>query len=141
MKKTFKQLQDLDLMIGKLYKKDKTLQDSKFGYAYKRFSEKNYFPIYKEYVQALTDIRVDNALEDPTTKEILRTPDSEGGRGFKYSKEGLKAVMKAENALEDSWEAKEFDVIPYIVALENLPVDLTEEQREAMQGILIEEKE
>ena len=140
-KRTFKQLQDLDLIMGTLYRKDPTLKEGKMAYAYKRFSEKNFFPIYKEYVQSLTDIRVDHALEDPTTKEILRTPQHEGGRGFKYNKEGLKAVMKAENDLEDSWQTKEFNVEPYFVAPENLPVDLSEEQREAMLGILIEEKE
>ncbi len=140
MKKTFKKLRELDEMIGGLYARNVNLKESKFGYAYKRFAEKNYFPVYKQYVELLTDIRIDNALEDPTTK-ALRYDDRPNSRGFAYSKEGLKKVIKAENELEKRWDEKEFEVEPFYVAPENLPPTLTEDQKEMMNGLLIEVKQ
>jgi len=48
MEKTFKELNELDTIIGNLYQTNPELKDGKFGYAYKRFSEKNFFPIFKD---------------------------------------------------------------------------------------------
>ena len=132
MKKTFEELGKIDVVVGELYQKDGHLKDSKFGYAYKRFSEKNYLPKIKELQQELNDARIDNALEDPITHAVWT--DSTNLRGYKYSKEGLKAVMKKENELLNEWNKKEFEIDPYIS--EYVP-ELTEEQRELLKGVLI----
>jgi hypothetical protein len=138
MVKKFKELEALDMVMGHLYREDDKLQYSKFGYAYKRFADKAYYPIYKEYVNNLAQIRIDNALEDPVTHEILRTPREEGGRGYRYSKEGTKAVMQAEEELETSWAEKEFEVEPYFAPVDSIPTDLAEEHIALMKGLIIE---
>lgn len=135
MIKTFKELSEIDIMIGGLYSKTPELKDSKFGYAYKRFAEKNYYPVNKEYGLVISDVRIDNALEDEKTKAILT---SDKGRGFVYSKEGMRAVIKAESELEKKWDIKEIEIEPFIVKEENLP-ELNEEQKELLKGVLIEE--
>ena len=137
-KRTFKHLAELDRYAGYLFQTHSELQDSKFGYAYKRFSEKSYKGVYQQYVDALGDIRIDNALEDPVTKAILRTPPGEKGRGFQYSKEGLKAVIKAETELDADWENKEFDVGPFIVS--EIPFTPSDEGKGLLLGLLIDEK-
>lgn len=137
MTKTFKELGELDGLIGALYTEKPELKDTKFGYAYKRFAEKWFYPVYKEYQEALTDLRVDNALIDETTKAIL-TDNTQHGRGFKYSKDGFKTLLKAERELVKKWDAKEVECEPFFVAPENLPEDLSDEQIEAFKGILVE---
>lgn len=133
LQRTFNDLQNIDNIVGRIYQRIPTLQESKFGYAYKRFSEKNIIPAFKEYNNLITDIRVEHALEDEKTKEVLT--DKTSNRGFKYSKEGLKKVIAAERELMDSFGEKAFDVEPYIAAY--VPEDLTEEEREVLAGILI----
>lgn len=135
-KRTFKHLAELDRYAGYLFQTYPDLQDSKFGYAYKRFSEKNYKGIYQQYVSMLGVIRIEHALEDPVTKAILRSEDK--GRGFQYSKEGLKAVIKAEDELDKAWDSKEFDVEPYFV--KEIPFTPSEEGRELLLGLLIDDQ-
>jgi len=132
IKKTFKDLEEIDSIVGSIYHKNPEIKDTKFGYAYKRFSEKNLIPIFKQYNELLSDIRIENALEDEKTKAILH---KEGGRGFEYSKEGLKAVIKAERELGKEWNDKEFEIEPYIISEENLP-ELNDEQKEILEGVL-----
>lgn len=135
MKKTFKELQEVDVLVGSLYQKDKTLEKSKFGYAYKRFIEKNYVPIIKERQERLIDVRIDNALEDKNTKEILT--DKESNRGYKYSKEGLKKCIKDERKVMEEFEEKEIEIEPFISSF--VP-QLDEEQKEILNGLIIEDK-
>lgn len=136
MKTTFKKLQEIDSVVAGLYTKNPTLKEGKFGYAYKRFYEKNYEKVLEEYRAELADIRIDNALEDEKTKAILKDLDSRG-RGFQYSKESLKAVLKAERGLDEKWNAKEIEVEPFFIKPENLP-ELTENQVELLKGTIIE---
>lgn len=131
--KTFKEIQEVNQLIGELYQKDKSLQDSKFGYACKRFLEKNYNPIIKEAREELMDIRINNAMEDKTTKEILK--DQTDMRGFKYTKEGLKKCIQEENDLNAKYESKEIECEPYISSY--VPV-LTEEQIAMLKDLIIE---
>lgn len=133
MKKTFKELQDLDQIVGSMYQADEKLKETKFGYAYKRFCDKNYIPVIKEYNDAIADARLDHALENETTKEVIT--DQTNYRGFKYSKEGLKKVIEAERKLKLEWDGRELEITPYVSAY--LPEDLTEEQKEALTGCLI----
>jgi len=132
--KTFKQIREADILVGQLYQTKPELMETKFGYAWKRFTEKNYIPTLKKLQELINDARIDNALEDPITKEILRSETDP--RGFKYTKEGLKAVIKKENEINNQYELVEIDVELYLVAEKNLP-KLTEEQREALVGMVI----
>ncbi len=134
IKKTYKELSKLDMVVVQMYIKSPELKDTKFGYGYKRFYEKNLKSVFHEYFVHLSDVRIDNALIDERTKAIITT---EGGRGFEYSREGLKAVIRAEKTLEEEWGLKEFEVEPYIIKSEDMP-KLTDEQSELMKGILIE---
>lgn len=133
MKKTFDELLDIDIIVGELYKNDENLKKSKFGYAYKRFFVKNIEPTKKEYNEEVTNIRIDNALEDEKTKELKNDPTNI--RGFKYSKEGLKKCVQQENELLKTYLLKEIEVQPYISSL--IPEGLTEEARTLLTGVLI----
>lgn len=130
--KTFKQLQEIDNVMGELYQKEPTLQETKFGYAYKRFCEKEYIPLVKEYNASLEDVRIENALENETTKEVLT--DRTNMRGYKYSKLGLKNVMKEENRVMEEWNSKEFEVEPFVSAF--VP-ELSEYEKEVLTGVII----
>ena len=132
--KTFRELQEVDLLVGSLYEKKPELKDSKFGYAYKRFIEKNYVTHLREFQHQLNDVRIDNAMEDPKTKEVLRDPTNT--RGFRYTKEGLKKVIEQENDITEKWDTKEIEVEPYVCPVESLP-PLTDSQKELLVGILI----
>lgn len=136
MVKTFKELQEVDILVGALYEKNPGLKDSKFGYSYKRFVEKNYVTHLREFQHEINDVRIDNAMEDPKTKEVLRDPTD--NRGFKYTKEGLKKVIEQENEIIARWDVKEIEVEPYNCPVESLPT-LTEGQVELLIGVLIAE--
>jgi len=136
MKITYKQLLDLDSMVGGLYQKDPSLRESKFGYAYNRFIEKDLKTIFNDYSEELLMIRIDNAQVNETTKALITNPSN--FRGFDYSKEGLKAVIKSERELQKAWETKEFEIEPYFIKPENLPEGLIDEQLDLMRGIIIE---
>lgn len=138
MKKTFKDLLEIDGMVGLMYKKNPILKDTKFGYGYKRFYIKNIEKIKEEFTNELTDLRIDNALVDEKTKALLSDPNP-NSRGFQYSKEGLKALIKAENELEDKWDLKEVEVEPYFIKREFFPENLTDDQFEVFTGVLLEE--
>lgn len=134
MTKTFKELQQIDNMVAELYRANETLEKTKFCYAYKRFAEKNYYPNARAYNEAIQLLSVDNALEDATTGEIL--VDRANPRGFKFSKVGLKNVMTQENTLQKTWDAKEFEVTPFISSY--VPKELTEEQFTMLKGLVLE---
>lgn len=123
---------DIDNMVGGIYKMYPNLKNSKFGYAYKRFAEKSIYPEVKEYSDNLADIRIEHAMEDEKTKEVKTDPES--NRGFKYTKDGLRSVMKAERAQEKTWNVKEFEVTAFKVA--STPEELNEEEIEMLKGIL-----
>lgn len=136
MTKTFKELQEADMVVGTLYQKNPELKNSKFGYAWKRFTDKNYVPVVREFNEELAGIRVEHAMEDAVTKEIL--VDRMNVRGFKYTKEGLKAVMKAEKALEENFNSKELEIIPHVTTAIPEEVEaLPEEQKELLTGLVL----
>lgn len=133
MTKTFKELQEVDMCVAQLYAKDETLRKSKMGYAYTRFHDKYYAPVSKEFVDALNIVRVNNALEDEKTKEVIQ--DASNPRGFKFSKEGLKKCMADEASLVLVYQAKEIECEPYVSSY--IPSDLTEEQISLLTGIIM----
>lgn len=133
MKKTFKELQEVDVMVGGLYQKKPELRSTKFGYAYKRFADKNYVPLLNDFNDALETVRVEHALEDSITKEILS--DNTNKRGYKYSKAGMIAVLTAEKKLVEKWEVKEVEITPYLSSM--VPEGLEEEQLALLKGLVL----
>lgn len=129
--KTYKELQEIDNIVGAMYRKNPNLRDSKFGYAFKRFSDKNIAPTNKELQEKLQDIAVEHALEDPTTKELLLSVDKE----YKYSREGQNKLNKAQRELAVEFLAKEIEVEPYISP--RTP-EMTEWEFEVLKGILVD---
>lgn len=132
MQKTFKELLELDAVIGGLYQKNPALRETKFGWAQKRFYETNIAPTLKEYRDKTTEIQINNALEDKTTKALLIDPKNP--RGYLYSREGQIKCIAEENKLWEEYQAMEVEVKPYISTY--VP-DLTEEQTELLKGLLI----
>ena len=132
MKKTFKELQEIDQLIGYLYQVDPKLKDTKFGYAFNKLSNHVLVPAINKFRERIEIIRVNNALED-SNKAILL--DKENPRGFKYSKEGLTKCMEEEIKLTEAYDKEEFEFEPYISSF--TPEQLTEDQKELLTGILI----
>lgn len=135
IKKTFLEIRIIDEIIGLIGNKNPKLVDSKFAYAYKRFYEKNLKRIFRDYQDALLGVRIDCALEDKNTKQILRDANDQRHGGFAYSKEDLKRVVQEENRIIDEYEQKEFEIEPYICS--QIPEELSDEQKEILNGVLI----
>lgn len=135
MSKTFKDLQDIDQVVGALYQKFPTIKETKFGYAYKRYVDKNYAPLVRDFNEELSALRVDHALEDPNTKEVLI--DRMNPRGYKYNKANLKQLMYDEKKLAEKWDAKEVEVKPFISVF--VPDELSAEDVELLRGVVIDE--
>lgn len=133
MKITFQKFRTITDTLNDIFIATPSVEHTKFGYAVKRFIEKSANPILKDYNVELNDIRIDHALIDPTTQAVLTDKDSD--RGYKYGKDGLKSVIKAENEFTKAYDEKEVEIEPYIS--KEVP-ELTEEQRETLLGILIE---
>lgn len=131
--KTFQELQEIEQMIGNLYAQHPTIKETKFGYAYKRFVDKNYVPTLKNFQDEIEGIRIDNALENETTKEILL--DRTNPRGYKYSREGLKKTIEAERKSIEEWNKKQIGITPFISSY--IPPELNGEQKEMLEGLVI----
>ncbi len=136
IKKTFKELKDIDNVVGDLYAEDKELQKTKFGYAYKRFIEKYYIPAIQKFNEKIQFIRIDNALEDPKTKELLTDTDPKNYRGYKYSKEGLKKCITEETEASLEYQKEEIQIEPFLSSF--IPSNITEEQKAILSGVVIE---
>jgi len=133
MTKTFKELQEVDVMVGGLYQKNPDLKQSKFGYAYKRFSDKNYVPIAKDFNEELGALRVQFALEDKTTGEVLI--DRMNPRGFKYTKQGLTELMAEEKKLAEKYDAMDVEINPFLSKM--IPEGLEDDQMEMLSGLVL----
>ncbi len=134
IKMTFKQMREFNQTWKSLVEATPILLFTKFGYAVKGFMEKNIIPVFTEYNSLLVMIRIEHALENPTTKAVLIKQDGPNGRGFEYGKEGLKAVIKAETDLEKEWDIKEYKVEPMIC--KDLP-RLNKDEKEVFAGYVI----
>jgi hypothetical protein len=136
MQKTFKQLLEADSVVAELYSKDKALENSKFGYAWRKFYKENISELRLEMFDKIEDYRIDNALEDPKTKEILyAAPDMTGHKQYKYSKEDMKRLVSQIRELTKEYDSKVIDIKPYISSY--VP-ELTEEETETLKGLVIE---
>ncbi len=103
---------EIDNLVGSLYQENKSIENSKFGYAYKRFVDKNYVPTLTEYNKELVVIRVD----------------------YKYSKQELVNVIKAEDKLQEKYGKIEIEIIPFISV--HVP-ELSEELKERLTGLVL----
>lgn len=133
MKKTFQELKDIDVIYSKL-SVDKDFANTKLGYAFKRFTEKNTQKIFTDFNEVLDGVRIDNALVDEKTKAILYNEDR---RNYQFSKEGLKEVLKRNKEIAKEWEDKEFEVIPFICKDIPESVVLLDEEKELLEGVII----
>ncbi len=134
MTKTFKELQDIDQVVGAIYARVPTIKDTKFGYAYKRFVDKTYMPVVREYQDAIGEARLDFALEDPKTKEVII--DRTNSRGYKYTKADLKELIKAEKRIADEFDERAIEVISHYC--KTVPPELTEDEVAELKGIIFE---
>ena len=132
MKKTFKELTEIDVAVASLYKKNPELRESKFGLNYSRFYTLNYEPAINELKNQLKVVAIEHALEDEKTKAIVRDPQSP--RGYAYSKQGEKDVNKGENDLIKKFNEELIEVKPCIS--KSVP-DMDESTKELLTGILI----
>lgn len=139
MTKTFKEILDFNTAWKELIGRAPEIVSSKLGYAFNRFYKKSIEPVFAEYNVELGSIRAEHALTDKETGAILLEPGTP--RGFKYSPTGVKGVLRAEHELGLEWHPKEFPIEPYFCKTENLPPTLTEEEKEAFDGWIINLKE
>ncbi len=130
--RTTKQLEEIDEIVGGAYKRNKELEKTKFGYAYKRFAEKNLYPVMKDLAEKYVDLRLQYAMEDNKTKEVITDPTS--NRGFKYTKSDLQKLIEEERKARTEYEEREIEVEPYISNL--TPDDFDESEIEMMQGLV-----
>lgn len=132
---TFKEMKEFNGVWKTMKALTPTLEQTKFGYAVKRFLDKNIIPVFDQYNEKLSIIRIENALEDANTKAVITKNDAiMGGRGFEYSRDGLKTVIKEEIKLDAEWDPKSFKIEP--VVAKDVP-KLTEEQTDTFKGRVI----
>ena len=116
-----------------MYRANPTLTNTKFGYAYKKFVEKNITPTIKEINEKMEDERLDKAMVDEKTKEILYNDST--NRSYKYDKQGLKGLLEFSRKLTKEYEEKDIEVIPYIS--KEVPDELDQNKIDLLIGILL----
>lgn len=127
---TFELLLDINGAINNLFA-EPTFANTKFGYACKKFVQKNVVKPIADYDEEIMLCRVNNALTDEKTGELLQ--DEKGN--YKFNKEGTIAFMQQSKEIRAKWLAKEVEIEPYIVT--DLP-ELTDEQTELFKGVFFE---
>ncbi len=133
MKKTLQEIKDINQLVGRLYQENESLKKSKFSYAWDKFIKKNYNPTVTEMNEKVADLRIDFALTDPKTKELLYSDDK---GSFKYTLEGMKGLNEAYRDLMKEFEGREIEIIPFILKPEDVPA-LSEEEKEELTGLII----
>ena len=133
MTKTFRELIEIDGIVARLYQTDPELKKTKFFYAYQKYYAKSYAPVQEELQTAIQMARINNALEDEKTKEILL--DQSNPRGYKFSKDGLRKCIEEEQKIVKEFENREVEIVPYISSL--VPEGLTDEEKELLTGVVI----
>lgn len=134
IKKTFEELKEIVEINNRLNQTNPTFPNTKLGYAFKRLIEKNINPIFTDFNDELQDVRIDNAMVDPSTSELLYKDD---GRSFRYTPEGLKNVMKKIKEVSREWDKKEFEIKPFICSEIPEGVELTDEDKELLEGVIL----
>jgi len=134
MQKTYKELQEIDEVVAAIYQRNPEARKGKFGYAYNRFYSKNIKPIIEEISEKLTDIRVENAMVDEKTKELVYD-NTNGQKLYKYTKEGMIKLLAEQRKINKEYDKKKVEIIPFIT--KDIPEDIMEEEKEALKGCLI----
>jgi hypothetical protein len=134
MQKKIEELLSADQIVGGLIQSQKTTENSKFIYAWKKFYRLNMKDPISEYQDKVQDIRIKYAQED---KDGSVVNDPTNPRGYKYSKESLQSVIKEEKDATKELNEREIEVKPYICPVESLP-ELTDEEKEQLKGLIIE---
>lgn len=133
MIKIFKELRDIDQLVANLYTRNETIKKGKFGYYYTKFYKKNIQPTIDEKEEKLADARLENALTDEKTKEVLYTDIT--NTAYKFDKEGTKRLIQFNRALQKEYDAKEIEIVP-VVSIE-IPSELSDEEKEELRGLVI----
>jgi hypothetical protein len=134
MQKKIEELLSADQIVGGLIQSQKTTENSKFIYAWKKFYRLNMKDPISEYQDKVQDIRIKYAQEDKGGSVVN---DPTNPRGYKYSKESLQSVIKEEKDATKELNEREIEVKPYICPVESLP-ELTDEEKEQLKGLIIE---
>jgi len=134
IEKTFKELKEIDEIVGGIYARNPKAKEGKFGYAYNRFFSKNIKAIFDEIAEKITDVKVENAMVDKDTKELIY--DNTGGQKvYKYTKDGMKKLLEEQRKIYKEYDEKKVEIKPYIT--KDVPEDLLDEEKEALKGCLI----
>lgn len=132
IKKTFAELMEIDEIVGVLYTRNPLIRNGRFGYWYTKFYKKNITPITNEIAEKIADNRLDNAMIDKDTNEILYSEDK---KSYRIDKEGQKKVNEFQRAIYKEYNEKEFDIIPQISS--EVPVELLDEEKKVLKGLVI----
>lgn len=132
--KKFKELNDLYNTFDIACQKTPELANTKLGYAFKIFFNKNCKQAFQDYNEELEMLRVDNAATDD--KGCLISNPEDKVRGFKYEKSAFKILLIAEKKLLKEWNIKEFEVEPYFSR--EIPDYLSEIEKEEYAGLIID---
>lgn len=133
MIKTFEELMEIDNLVGLLYREDPALPKTKFGYAYKKFYKDNIKDTFEEYRDNLADARLELALEDEKTHEVIT--DETSPRGFKFNKDSLIQLILKERKIKEEFFKKEIKIIPYFSTF--IPPTLDIDEIAELQGLII----
>lgn len=133
IKKTFIELLEIDAEVGKLYKKNPNLFETKFGLAYKKFI-KPFSDAMQKAKEKIEDIAVENASVDPVTKVILR--DQTDPRGYKFDRDGLKKCIEQERTFNEEHDNLEIEVEPQVFGF--VP-ELTVYQKEILDCMFLDD--
>lgn len=134
MKITFQKLIEVNGYFNQVFRQ---YASTKFGYAIKKFIEKNIKKVIEDYQEALYNVRIEYALTDPKTGAIIydsEANEQNGRRPFAYTPDKLKEIISAEKVLLAEWNLKEFEVEPYICT--EVP-ELSDEVKELLIGLII----
>ena len=130
MKKTFAELRDADQLVASLFAKEPALVKSRFGYAWKNFIKKNYDPLFQDFREEIEEARLQNALEDERTHELLL--DAKGG--FKFSREGMLNLTREVRKIQKAYDAKVVEIKP---VLSPFKPKLEPEELEMLKGLVL----
>jgi hypothetical protein len=135
MTKTFGELLEIHDLMEDMFTKNESLRNTKFGYAYKRFFEKNTKPLSDKMREEVADNQLENALVDEKTKEILYTDARQ--LNYRFDKEGTKRVIDFNRKIFKEYKEKVVEIIPWIITQDKDKPELTLEQQEMLTGLII----
>jgi len=133
--RTFEQIRLFNAYSHLYLRQNPVNERTKLGYAIRRVQEsKSFANVLWQYNHELDCIRIDNALIDEKTKEVILAEKS--NRPYKYDTKGLKKVSEEENDFAKEWDKNEFEISCYYV--KELPEDMDEIMKEHLTGFVIE---